>query len=225
MILTKVKAPISLPKLLKKFNQLTFLNEVAPRLRYSGNKIRRRRRALFQCECGNISEYDLSDVVTGHTKRCLQCGIKKAAAAKITHNKIKHPLYRKWQDMKNRCYNKKVDHYKDYGGRKVIVCDEWKNNFSSFYDWCIANGWRKELELDRKNVNGNYDPGNCRFVTHIEQGYNKTNTRYVTYNNESICLAQLLHRLNLSEYYKRIHTQIVKKNGNPDLIINSFINV
>lgn len=205
-----------------KFNKLTFLNEISPIIKFDNKRKRVRRRGVFQCECGNVKEYDLSDATTGHTIQCIQCAFKQIGLKKFKHGKIAHPLYRKWQDMKNRCYNKKVDRYENYGGRGIVVCNEWRNDFENFYQWCISNGWRKDLTIDRKRVNENYEPSNCRFIPFAEQGYNKTNTRYVNYNGNDICLAKLLRELNLTEHYFSIHNKIVNRNLNVENVIMEY---
>lgn len=92
--------------------------------------------------------------------------------------------------MKQRCYNPNHDHYKNYGGRGITICDEWLNDFDTFADWAIANGFDKdapygECTIDRVNVNGNYEPSNCRFVSLKEQGKNRTNTVRIEYNGET----------------------------------------
>lgn len=83
--------------------------------------------------------------------------------------------------MKDRCYNKKCHAYMDYGGRGVTVCDEWMGNFLSFYDWSIKNGYTDSLTLDRIDVNGNYEPSNCRWATWKTQQNNKRNSKYLRY--------------------------------------------
>ena len=75
--------------------------------------------------------------------------------------------------MKNRCYYKGYHAFKHYGGRGITVCDEWRNDFKSFYDWAMENGYDDNLTIDRINVNGNYSPENCRWVTMKEQNQNK----------------------------------------------------
>jgi len=75
-----------------------------------------------------------------------------------------HPLYSIWGSMKSRCLCINDPNYNNYGGRGIKVCDTWKEQFISFYEWAINNGWEKGLLLDRENNDGNYNPDNCRFV-------------------------------------------------------------
>lgn len=82
-------------------------------------------------------------------------------------------LYSIWCGMKKRCYYQKSPNYKSYGGRGVKVCDEWKNDFKSFYNWAMSNGYRDNLTIDRINPFGNYEPSNCRWATYEEQAKNK----------------------------------------------------
>lgn len=82
-----------------------------------------------------------------------------------THGYSDHRLYKVWQGIKSRCYNKNNKHYKNYGGRGIKVCDEWLSSPKSFVDWAIENGAQVGLDIDRINNDGNYEPSNCRFVT------------------------------------------------------------
>jgi len=96
-----------------------------------------------------------------------------------------HKLHPIWRGMKARCYNPKALKYKHYGARGIEICDEWRNSYQKFYDWAINNGYVEGLTLDRINVNGNYEPTNCRWVTKTIQNRNKRNNRYLTYNGET----------------------------------------
>jgi hypothetical protein len=93
-------------------------------------------------------------------------------------------LFKIWQGMKRRCLNKKADKYLRWGGRGIKICDDWFD-FEKFYIWAINNGYKNNLTLDRKNVNGDYCPQNCRWVTAQEQARNRTNNRYLTVNGET----------------------------------------
>ena len=94
-----------------------------------------------------------------------------------THGLRAHPLCSVWSDMKTRCYNSNQKSYKHYGGRGIIVCEEWTGDFKCFYDWAIKNGYKKGLQIDRINNDGNYEPDNCRFVTTAENCRNSRQTK------------------------------------------------
>lgn len=102
-----------------------------------------------------------------------------------THGLSKTRLYTIWAGIKNRCYCSNNKNYRNYGGRGIEVCDEWKNNFVFFYNWSIKNGYKDNLTIDRIDVNGNYEPNNCRWTTMKEQAHNKRNTRKITIMGET----------------------------------------
>jgi hypothetical protein len=89
------------------------------------------------------------------------------------HGYSAHLLYTVWGHMKQRCYNPNNKHYKDYGGRGIRVCDEWKNSAKTFIDWCLENGWKPGLQIDRRDNDGNYCSENCHFVTPEENSLNQ----------------------------------------------------
>ena len=95
-----------------------------------------------------------------------------------------------WRAMKERCYNSKCEAYHNYGGRGIIVCDEWLHNFKAFYDWSITNGYRDDLTIDRIDVNGNYEPSNCRWVTRLTQANNQRTNHLITYKGETHTMAE-----------------------------------
>lgn len=82
--------------------------------------------------------------------------------------------------MKGRCYCETDTGFPLYGGRGITVCDEWKNDFTAFRDWALSHGYREDLSIDRIDVNGNYEPSNCRWATAKEQNNNKRNSRKTT---------------------------------------------
>ena len=116
-------------------------------------------------------------------KRCKSCGCVQYKD--INHNNIKHgesntKLYRAYYDILSRCFNSKRDNYKNYGGRGITICPEWTdklNGYINFRNWSLTNGYSDNLEIDRKNTNGNYEPSNCRWVTHKENLRNKRNNK------------------------------------------------
>ena len=99
-------------------------------------------------------------------------------------------LYTIWCRMKARCYNSNNHAYNLYGGRGIVICDEWQSNYCVFKEWAINNGYKDDLTLDRIDVNGNYEPNNCRWATRKEQANNTRTNHYITYNNETHTLAE-----------------------------------
>ena len=97
-----------------------------------------------------------------------------------------------------RCYYPSTNGYQNYGGRGIKMCSEWINNPQSFYDWAINNGYQEGLSIDRIDVNGNYEPSNCRWVTKEVQDNNRRNNRKITYNGETKTLSQWCKKYNIN---------------------------
>lgn len=174
-----------------KINDLTMIE---PSYTY-GKKSRRY--AKFQCDCGNIKTIRVYNVTSESTK---SCGCKKHI--NMTPRNIKHGLcysrlYNIWRKMIYRCKSKSYHEYEYYGGRGIKVCEEWENNFLTFYNWAINNGYKDNLSIDRINTNGNYTPDNCKWSTSEEQGNNKRNNINITINDKTQTLAQWCKELNL----------------------------
>lgn len=145
------------------------------------------------CDCGNEKIATTTNLKSGATKSCGCLRLETAEinrSTQITHGKSKTKLYRVWFDIKRRCYNTKRENYKNYGGRGIKMCEEWNEDFMNFYNWSLKNGYREGLTIDRIDVNGNYEPSNCRWVENKVQANNKTNNRLITYNGETHTAAE-----------------------------------
>ncbi|MFA7287301.1 MAG: hypothetical protein WC055_00330 [Melioribacteraceae bacterium] len=147
-------------------------------------RTKKRRSVICQCSCKKktVREVTIVDLKMGKSNSCGCLQRERAAESNSTHGLYRHPLYNIWGLMMGRCYNKNGVQYKDWGGRGIIVCDEWKYNPELFIEWCLENGWVQGLEIDRENNDGNYEPNNCRFVT---SQINIINMRLIQSNNTS----------------------------------------
>ena len=133
------------------------------------------------CDCGNRKVIEGYKLKTGHTKSC-GCLVRENGLNNKTHGMTNTRLYRIYAGIKDRCLNKSNERYSDYGGRGIEICEEWLSDFMSFYNWAIDNGYSEELSIDRIDVDGNYEPNNCRWATKLEQANNKRNNILITYN-------------------------------------------
>lgn len=155
----------------QKINSLTFLKEVEPHIKPNGRK---ERKAIFRCVCGKEVESQIVNVKNGNTNSCGCHKIEQVRQRFTKHGLSVHPLNKVWRNIKGRCNNPKDKDFHYYGGRGIKICDEWLNDFQRFYNWAFANGYRQGLEIDRENNDGNYEPGNCRFVTRAQNNQNRT---------------------------------------------------
>lgn len=161
------------------------------------------------CSCGTHKTVNGDWLKCGNVKSCGCLNKDKALEANSKHGfavrKLKGldetRIYRIWDKMKQRCYNPKQTYYKDYGGRGIIVCNEWlgEHGFENFLEWAVKSGYDNSLSIDRINPNGNYQPSNCRWATNIEQANNKRNSHYITYNNETLTIAQMARKYNVPD--------------------------
>ena len=143
---------------------------------------------IYKCGlCGNEFRSRVQDVKSNKIK---SCGCTKNFLSQL-HNLSNTKLYKVWYDIKSRTLNPKHKDYPNYGGRGITICEEWKNDFMSFYNWAMENGYEenKGLSIDRIDNDGNYCPENCRWVDRTIQSRNqrmpKNNTsgyKGVSYN-------------------------------------------
>ena len=169
----------------EKFGVLTFIEEVDPRYTLTSKGYRQTiRRAIFECKCGNKFESDIRNVKSGNTQSCGCVGSKKTIERNIKFGETgelrKHgmsfdPIYQVWMGMKRRCYDKKNVRYKYYGGKGIIVCKEWMDDFMAFYNYVskLDHFGENGYTLDRVDNDGNYEPGNVRWATYQMQAINR----------------------------------------------------
>jgi len=185
----------------QKFNKLTIISN-----KFTCNK---KTYVNAICECGNVKKYRLDGIKSGHAKSCgciaLLWAKNLAKQVLTTHNMSRSSEYIIYADIKKRCYNNKYKDFENYGGRGIKVCDRWLKGFENFYK---DMGDRPTLNhsIDRIDVNGNYEPLNCRWATQKEQCNNKRNNKKVILNGVEIKLNEYCDKNNLN--YQIISSRI-----------------
>ena len=189
----------------QKFHRLTVIEraESTP-----GN---RGKRWLCQCECGNQTIVRNDSIKKGRSKSCgcykNELSSKRIVDINKTHGMSYTPEYRIWAKMHNRCNDKNSKSYNDYGGRGIMVCRSWKV-FENFYE---DMGKRPEgMSIDRIDVNGDYCPENCRWVTVNTQNNNKRNNRYISYKGETKTLSEWAEYFDMSK--QKLWQRLIRDN-------------
>lgn len=195
-----------------KFNDLTgrrFGRLVA--VKYLGNS-----KWSCKCDCGkyhNVTAYSLK---TGVTKSCGCYNSEIARKTNTIHGQSKTKLYGVWLAIKRRCYKTYDREYGNYGQRGISMCNEWLNNYQTFYKWSVENGYAEGLTIDRIDNNGNYEPTNCRWVTQKQQQRNKRNNHLIEYNGEKFTAIEFAEKFNIN--YSTLLTRFSRKQEISDLI-------
>lgn len=153
---------------------------------YAGSNKHKKATWLCKCLCGKEIIVIGSDLARGHTQSC-GCARTETirafnAATKTKHGYATHPAYNVWKKMIGRCYNCKNKNYHQYGGRGITVYQEWLNNPKSFVIWAENSGYKKGLQIDRIDNDGNYEPSNCRWATPKTNNRNRGNNVHLTIN-------------------------------------------
>lgn len=177
----------------KKFGYLTALRVV-------GETKWRNKIWECRCECGKLKNIPSSKLIQG---RATNCGcktteIKRKTASKhgITANG-KPRTFTIWEGMKARCLNPKDINYHNYGARGISICNEWLT-YENFHKWAIANGYKENLQIDRIDNDGDYEPSNCRWVTRQQNARNKRNSRNITVIGITLPISVWCKELNMS---------------------------
>ena len=195
----------------ERYGRLTIIREVEP----AGSSNKRVRRFLCRCDCGNEIICRLPNLKSGTTKSC-GCYRKFVSSnRRDCHHLQNTRIYRIWCGMKRRCYNKHNEHFDRYGGRGIIVCDEWKTDFMNFYDWAMSNGYDDKLSIDRINNEGNYEPSNCRWANQKQQIVNSTATIKCSLGGNIVSLSDIADILGVS--FKRIRRIVYMLNNGYDM--------
>lgn len=160
----------------QRFGRLTVIRTASERTK-TGNF-----QWVCYCDCGTEVNVISNNLRNGHTKSCGCYERERISETQATHRQSHKRLYNVWSGMKQRCYNKKSKFYKDYGGRGIKVCEEWRHDYQAFHDWAYANGYDEaapkwKCTIDRIDVDGDYHPENCRWVDMKTQRHNRRDSR------------------------------------------------
>jgi len=138
---------------------------------------------LCQCDCGGTKEIIGTSLSRGFS---LSCGCLKSymlnpnavkAPTIIKHGLFGTRIYMIYHDMLRRCYAPNREHYRAYGGRGITVCEEWRTDVKAFVEWAYSHGYSDNLTIERDDVDGNYEPSNCRWIPMCEQHLNTQRTK------------------------------------------------
>ena len=138
-----------------------------------------------RCSCGNATSVGGRNLRSGHTRSC-GC---LATVGVVKHGMFGTPEYQTWVGMLRRCYSVAEPGYQYYGARGIAVCARWKNSFKCFYEDMGPRPSPKH-SIDRINNDGDYEPGNCRWATPVEQNNNRRSLRKLTYKGQTLTIAQ-----------------------------------
>lgn len=178
----------------KRFGRLTVVAEAGRNM--DGSVI-----WLCQCDCGKMTKTIGTRMRNGYVHSC-GCAHMKHGQASSRGKRTR--LYRIWLNMKTRCNNPKNPSYKDYGGRGIKLCREWQD-YSSFSNWAMNNGYSDFLTIDRINNDEGYEPSNCRWATCKEQRDNQR-----TNNHESGCASKNIDIIEAIKFSRLYHYQVAQ---------------
>lgn len=169
-------------------------------IKFIGRSKRYEQLYLCRCDCGNEVIVKRKGLLKGETKSCGCLRKEIAKELNTKHGKSNTKLYEVWKGIKARCYNPTHIGYGNYGGRGIKVCDEWLNDFGSFFNWSIDNGYCDGYQIDRIDNEGDYEPDNCRWVTAKENSNNKRTNHLITYKGETKTMREWCDELGFNYY-------------------------
>lgn len=168
---------------------------------------------ICKCDCGNIKHIRKAPIMEGTTKSC--------GCLSFSHKMSKTLPYKLWRGIKNRIYNSNLKEFKNYGGRGIGMCEEWRNSFEKFYDYIMKIGYKKGLQIDRIDNDGNYEPGNIRFVTLKENCNNRRSNVNITYRGVTKNIMEWSIILGIK--YMTLRARLLKYNWSVEKAFNTPI--
>lgn len=194
--------------------RLTVVGEAPDKYAGTNHEVRM---ALCKCDCGKIVEKIAIRIKKGMEP---SCGCSQSSIMSIVNTKhgqserkdFKSPEYRAWTSMNARCYRKTIKCFKDYGGRGIIVCDEWRYSYENFINFMGKRPTSKH-SLDRIDWNGNYEPSNCKWSTKKEQAQNKRGVDWIRFEWGGMPVIEISRQYGVSEPWVRRKVREGKMTG------------
>lgn len=166
----------------QKFGRLTVLERAK-------NNTRGQSMWRCKCDCGNTWTGLGTSLISGNTQSCGCLAREMLIKRNTVHSLHGTRLYGIWVRMRQRCNDENCTDYISYGARGIAICKDW-DDYRSFHRWALANGYKDNLTIERIDVNGNYEPNNCKWISPAAQARNKTNNHKITYNGQTKTLAE-----------------------------------
>ncbi|SBV91819.1 hypothetical protein [uncultured Dysgonomonas sp.] len=186
--------------------------------KYKDSKYSGSIRWTCQCDCGKEIQINTGNLIYNKTKSCGCLVLDFAENLNKSHGKSKTSIFNIWVSMRARCYNTNGRYYSDYGGRGINVCDRWLESFENFYE-DMGDRPSSKHSLDRIDVNGNYEPANCRWATKLEQANNTRNTVFLTHNGITKPISDWARSLGLNK--QTIRSRIKQGETDMDKILST----
>jgi len=176
----------------RRFVRLQVICRAAPEPRFD-------KRAAWHClcDCGKTVDVIGKNLLTGNSKSCGCLRDETASLNNATHRLIHTRAYQAWGAAKTRCYNTRQRCYANYGGRGIIMCQEWRDSFEAFY--ADMGECPPGYSLERRNNNGPYAADNCYWATRLEQNNNTRTNVFLTFNGERLSVSAWTRRLGFKD--------------------------
>lgn len=180
----------------KKFGRWTVIKK--------GKKNRGGQCWICKCDCGNIKSVYYNNLKSKKSQSCGCLRKERSIASSTKHGMRNSRIYRIWGRIKNRCLKENSRDYHIYGGRGIKICKEWEDSFEAFYKWAIENDYSDDLQIDREDNDGDYEPSNCRWTTQKENARNRRTNILFEYNGKTKCMIEWAEEYDIP-YYTLYH--------------------